>query len=283
MGDIRIGTSGFSYDDWRGFFYPKDIQKGDMLSHYAERFPTVEINSSFYAIPSPSTFARMAEKTPESFEFVVKAHKDLTHSPDVDLSAFGRFVSALAPLAEAGRLGCVLAQYPWSFRKGEGNFNRLRQLREEFGELPVVVEFRNAGWVGEETFNLLREHGLGFCCVDEPRLRGLMPGVAVATSPIGYVRFHGRNADKWWEHEEAWQRYDYLYSPSELSEWIPRVRRLASATEKTYLFFNNHYQSKAARNARMLAGMLGLQESEDAESGAPNLPDSFSEGSPPTV
>ena len=275
MGDIRVGTSGFSYDDWRGFFYPKDIQKGEMLGYYAQRFSTVEINSSFYAIPSASTFARMAERTPESFEFTVKAHKDLTHSPDADVCAFGRFVSVLAPLVEAGKLGCILAQYPWSFKKEEKNLDRLRQLREEFGELPVVVEFRNAGWVGEDTFELLREHSLGFCCVDEPRLRGLMPRIAVATSPVGYVRFHGRNVEKWWEHEEAWQRYDYLYSSSELSEWVPRVRQLASAAaEKMYLFFNNHYQGKAARNARMFAGMLGLTEGEGKESGSPDPPSS---------
>ncbi|HUV03571.1 MAG TPA: DUF72 domain-containing protein [Armatimonadota bacterium] len=269
MGEIRIGTSGFSYDDWRGFFYPKDIQKGDMLGYYAERFSAVEVNSSFYAILSASAFARMAEKTPKSFEFVVKAYKDLTHAPDVDLSAFEPFVSVLAPLVEVGKLGCVLAQYPWSFKREKKNFDRLRQLREQFGELPVVVEFRNAGWVGEETFDFLREHSLGFCCVDEPRLRGLMPPVAVATCPVGYVRFHGRNVEKWWQHEEAWQRYDYLYSSSELSEWIPKVRELASATEKTYLFFNNHYQGKSAQNAQMFAGMLRLMEVQGDEADLP--------------
>jgi uncharacterized protein YecE (DUF72 family) len=254
--DIRIGTSGFSYDDWRGYFYPEDIQKGEMLRCYASHFNTVEVNSSYYAIPSPSMFERMCEKTPESFDFVVKAFKDLTHSPDVDLSVFGRFVSALSPLVARRRLGCVLVQYPWSFRKSKENGDRLRQLREEFGEIPLVVEFRNFTWVGEETFDLLREEKLGFCCVDEPRLKGLMPRVAATTAGIGYVRFHGRNADKWWNHNEAWERYDYLYTQKELEEWIPKVQQIASAADRTYLFFNNHYHGKAAQNAQMFAQML---------------------------
>lgn len=258
MGDIRVGTSGFSYDDWRGYFYPEDMQKGDMLRYYAERFSTVEVNSSFYAIPSPSTFVRMSEKTPDMFEFVVKANKDLTHSAEVQLAVFKQFVQAVQPLVDGGKLGCILAQYPWSFKKREDNANRLRQLRQELGELPVVVEFRNAGWVGEDTFELLKELQLGFCCVDEPRLRGLMPRIAIVTSPVGYVRFHGRNAEKWWQHEEAWQRYDYLYSEDELGEWVPKVRDVASATEKTYLFFNNHYQGKAAQNAQLFAQILDI-------------------------
>jgi len=265
MAEIRIGTSGFSYDDWRGYFYPADIEKGDMLRYYAERFSTVEVNASFYAIPSPSTFARMSEKTPAGFRFAVKAHKDLTHSADVDPAVFGRFVSAVDPLVQDGKLGCILAQYPWGFRKQEANMDRLRQLREEFGDLPVVVEFRNAGWVGEETFDLLRQHRLGFCCVDEPGLKGLMPRVAAATSPIGYVRFHGRNAEKWWQHDEAWQRYDYLYSRDELNEWVPKVESLASAAEKVYLFFNNHYQGKAAQNAQLFARMLGIPAAGNEE------------------
>lgn len=263
MGEIRVGTSGFSYDDWKGFFYPEKIGKGDMLRYYAEQFSTVEVNSSFYAIPSPSTFARMAEKTPDDFEFVVKAPKDLTHADVVDPEVFKRFIGALQSLVEFGKLGCILAQYPWSFKREERNCERLRQLREEFGELPVVVEFRNVGWLGKYTIELLKENNLGFCCVDEPDLKGLMPGVVVATSPIGYVRFHGRNAEKWWHHEEAWQRYDYLYSTDELSEWVPRVRDLSSGPEKTYLFFNNHYQGKAAQNALAFAAMLGVSDAEN--------------------
>jgi len=259
MGNLLIGTSGFSYDDWRGFFYPEDIQKGRMLSYYATKFTAVEVNSSYYAIPPPATFQRMAAKTPESFRFAVKVNKDITHAPDVDLSVFKQFVAAVEPLMEEGKLGCVLAQYPWSFRKNQTNADRVRQLRQELGELPAVVEFRNYGWVAEDTFALLRENNLGFCCVDEPKLRGLMPPIAFATSNVAYVRFHGRNAEKWWQHQEAWERYDYLYSRDELDEWVPKVKRLASSAGHTYLFFNNHYQGKAAQNAQLFADMLGVE------------------------
>ncbi|HEY3297473.1 MAG TPA: DUF72 domain-containing protein [Armatimonadota bacterium] len=258
MSDIRIGTSGFSYDDWRGYFYPEDIQKGEMLKYYATRFDTVEINSSYYRIPPPSTFARMSDKTPPGFDFVVKAYKELTHSPDVDMFTFRQFAESLQPLVDSGKLGCVLAQFPWSFRKSEENASRLLQLREELPHLPIVVEFRNFTWVGEDTFELLRQQRLGFCCVDEPRLKGLMPRIAVATSNIGYVRFHGRNADKWWTHNEAYERYDYLYSENELQEWLPRIVQLNSDTQTTYTFFNNHYQGKAAQNALQFSRMLDM-------------------------
>jgi uncharacterized protein YecE (DUF72 family) len=273
MGDILIGTSGFSYDDWRGFFYPKDMKKAEMLAYYARKFRAVEINSSYYGIPPPSTFERMAQKTPDGFRFAVKANKDITHSPDVDLAIFREFAESVKPLMDAGKLGCLLAQYPWSFKRTETNANRVRQLREEFGDLPLVVEFRNYTWASEDTFALLKDLRIGYCCVDEPRLRGLMPSVAMATSDVAYVRFHGRNAEKWFEHEEAWQRYDYLYSRDELEEWEPKVRRLASKAKETYLFFNNHYQGKAAQNAQMFARMLDvpLPVDPDLDPGILNL------------
>lgn len=255
---VRIGTSGFGYDDWRGVFYPEKLKKGEMLRYYASRFSTVEINTTFYGIPAPKTFARMADTTPPGFDFTVKANKELTHNPEVEVQVFSDFLEALKPLQDAGKLGCILAQYPWSFRKSEENVGRLRQLRDQLGDLPVVVELRNAEWVGEETFDLLKECRLAFCCVDEPRLKGLMPTTAIVTAPPGYVRFHGRNAKKWWTHEESWERYDYLYTPEELSEWIPRVGEITAAAEKTYLFFNNHYKGQAAQNAVMFADMLGL-------------------------
>ena len=258
MGVIRIGTSGFGYDDWRGVFYPEKLKKGEMLRYYAGRFSAVEINTTFYGIPAPKTFAKMVESTPPDFEFSVKANRELTHNPEVDTKVFAEFIEAMKPLQDADKFGCILAQYPWSFRKTDENEGRLRQLREQFGELPVVVELRNVEWVGEETFELLRDCRLGFCCVDEPRLKGLMPRVGVVTAPPGYVRFHGRNAKKWWQHEESWERYDYLYAPEELAEWVPRVQEVSSAAEKTYLFFNNHYKGQAAQNAVMFADMLGL-------------------------
>ncbi len=251
---IKIGTSGFSYDDWAGAVYPADLPAREQLAFYAREFSTVEINVTTYRVPDGRTIQGWARKTPDGFLFSVKAHQGLTHereAPD-----FSGFVAALRPLTEAGKLGCVLAQFPYAFHATAENRAYLGRLREGFGELPVVVEFRNAGWIAPPTFELLRGLNLGFCCVDEPRLKGLLPPVVMATGPVAYVRFHGRNAAKWYNHEEAWERYDYLYSREELAEWAPKLRQLDAEAPLTLVYFNNHYCGKAAAGARDLGQLL---------------------------
>ena len=255
---IYIGTSGFSYDDWKGHFYPEKMDKKEMLAYYSRQFSCVEINSTYYALPSPFTFVSMMRKSGPDFRFVVKAHKDMTHTEEPTPEIFEGFKTAVHPLIEQRRLGCALAQFPWSFKNTPDNQDKLRRFKERMGDIPTVIEFRNSDWVNDETFALLRELNLGFCSVDEPGLKGLMPRITVATSEIGYVRFHGRNAHDWWKHEAAWQRYNYLYAPEELEEWVPRVRQLERETESTYLFFNTHYQGKSAQNAKMFASMLDI-------------------------
>jgi len=255
--DIRIGTSGFSYDDWKGHFYPLSVKRSEMLEFYARYFRTVEINSTYYGMPRRETMQQMTRRVPEGFDFVVKAHQDFTHSGTFLPESFAQFRVALEPLQEAAMLGGVLAQFPWSFRRTPENEQFLATLRRELSEIPVVVEFRNAEWVADETFNRLRDLRLGFCCVDEPRLKGLMPRVVETTAPVSYVRFHGRNAKKWWQHEHAYERYDYLYSQEQLHEWVAPVQSLAAGTERTYLFFNNHYEGQAGQNARQIAELLG--------------------------
>jgi uncharacterized protein YecE (DUF72 family) len=120
----------------------------------------------------------------------------------------------------------------------------------------VVVEFRNAGWVKDETFDLLRSENLGYCCVDEPRLKGLLPPIAVATSAVAYVRFHGRNYAKWYAHEEAWERYNYTYSEEELREWVPKLRELDAEVPLTLVYFNNHFEGQSTKGARDLSQLL---------------------------
>ena len=151
---IRIGTSGFSYDDWLGPVYPAGLPARDQLAFYAREFSTVELNVTYYRVPDARTVAGWARKTPDDFLFSVKAYQGLTHeraAPD-----FAGFVSALQPLVAAGKLGCVLAQFPYSFHPVPENRDYLRRLRDGLGGLPVVVEFRNAGWVTPQTFELLR-------------------------------------------------------------------------------------------------------------------------------
>lgn len=251
---IRIGTSGFSYPDWVGPFYPPGLPAREHLTFYAREFHTVELNVTYYRMPDRRTVAGWAQRTSDRFLFAVKAFGGLTHdraAPD-----FAGFVAGLAPLAAAGKLGCVLAQFPHAFHPTPENRDYLKVLRDGLVDLPVVAEFRDAAWAGQETLALLRGLELGFCCVDEPRLPGLMPPLAAATGPVAYVRFHGRNAAKWYNHQEAWERYNYSYTAAELREWLPRLRQLDAAAPLTLIYFNNHYVGQAVRGARDLGQLL---------------------------
>ncbi len=251
---IKIGTSGFSYKDWVGPVYPEELPSREHLSYYAEMFPTVELNVTYYRIPQMRIVEGWVEKTPDDFLFAVKAFGGLTHERDAP--EFAPFVAALEPLVKAGKLGCVLAQFPYSFHPTDENVAYLARVREGLGDLPAVVEFRNAGWANDTTFETLDQLNLGFCCVDEPQLRGLMPPIAITTGGIGYVRFHGRNYAKWYQHEEAWERYDYTYSAEELREWAPRIQALDERTPLTLVYFNNHSEGQAVQGARDLRQLM---------------------------
>jgi len=255
---IHLGTSGFSYDDWVGKWYPEGTKKADMLRYYAQKFNAVEVNFTYYRMPTAKTLAQMAAKTPEGFQFAVKATSEMTHDRTGEPEVFRVFQEALAPLQERGQLGCILAQFPYSFKPEDENLAYLHWFEEQIPDLATVVEFRNRRWLTADTFDLLSELSLGFCCVDEPQLPGLLPPMALATSDTGYVRFHGRNAKEWFQHEEAWQRYNYLYSEDELKEWVGKVQQVAEATNQTFVFFNNHFGGNAAVNASTFAELLGL-------------------------
>lgn len=293
---VLVGTSGYSFEDWKGRFYPERLSSSDMLRYYSERFPMVEVNYTYYRMPSVSTMRGMERKTPDDFEFVVKLNRSLTHSnpiigsfipdqesspdaargtPDAKRAAPGTrelrlsldplketiagFKEGIAPLVEAGKLTCLLAQFPWGFRNTDRNLEYVVTLAQEFGEFLFVVEFRNAEWVSDTVFGVLKDCGIGFCCVDEPRLKGLMPPIAVSTSPeVSYVRFHGRNSSKWWNHDDPSERYDYLYDEEELKPWADKILKLADNSRKTYVLFNNCFEAKATQNARQMQSLLGL-------------------------
>lgn len=254
--EICIGTSGYSYDDWVGPVYPDNLKKADWLTYYAEHlFRCTEINYTYYRLPAARTLKAMADKTPPGFLFTIKASQELTHGRD-DPDAFDKFTSALYPLLEANKFGCVLAQFPTSFHNTPENQDYLRRLRERLSDLPTVVEFRNREWIEDEVFELLRECRLGFCAVDQPQFKTLVPPIAEVTGPIAYVRFHGRNYAKWWSHAESYERYDYQYSEEELREWVPKIRDMAAQSEKLFVFANNHYQGQAVTTAQQLAMLL---------------------------
>jgi uncharacterized protein YecE (DUF72 family) len=253
---IRVGTSGFKFADWKGRFYPEALDERKWLEYYAERFNTVEVNSTYYRLLPPATFFQMAKKVPEGFDFTVKAYRTSTHEIGPETAAdIAAFKESLRPLIEAGKFGCVLAQFPTSFHNTPEARGHLVRFREEFAGYPLVIEFRNREWLEEAVFDFLRENEIGFCGVDEPQLKSLLPPLAVATSDIGYVRFHGRNAKKWWSGSKE-ERYDYLYSAEELREWAPRIRRLEQQTRRVYVFMNNCFAGQAAVNAGQMREIL---------------------------
>jgi uncharacterized protein YecE (DUF72 family) len=254
---IFIGTAGFSYQDWKGAFYPAKQDKKYMLEYYSSRFPVVEVNSTWHALPSPDSILSMARRTTLDFQFIIKAYKGLTHAYANNAEEFELFREVLRPMEDHGKLACVLAQFPWGFKNNERNRDYLRLFRQRLPSQDIVVEFRNEEWICSETMDLLRELCMGFCCVDEPRLKGLVKPHVILSGETGYVRFHGRNYETWWDRQrQSWERYDYLYSEEELCEWIPGLLQLDDQACRTYAIFNNHYRGKAPRNAVMLAGML---------------------------
>ncbi len=255
---IRLGVSGWSYDDWIGPVYPANLPKRDWLPFIAQQVDTLEVNVTYYRVPGQKTIDGWVERTPEGFLFAVKAHQSLTHerrSPD-----FKAFSDSLGPLIKSGKLACVLAQFPYSFGASDQNRAYLLSLRDGLQDMPVVIEFRNRSWLVDTTFDLLEELRLGFCAVDEPQLKNLMPPVVKATGPVGYVRFHGRNSEKWWQHEAAWERYDYTYRPEELQEWLPKLKQLEADTDVTLVYANNHYRGQSLQAIQALKDLLAASQ-----------------------
>jgi uncharacterized protein YecE (DUF72 family) len=254
---ICVGTSGFKFADWKGPFYPEELKDKDWLSYYGQHFNCLEVNSTYYRLLHPAVFFQMARKVPDGFRFTVKAYRSLTHEPGAENEQdFQTFIASLQPLTEAGKFGCVLGQFPSSFHNTPGNRQYLTQFFEHFRDYPLVIEFRNREWAKDEVVEFLRSRQVGWCAVDEPQFRSLMPPMAIATSPIGYVRFHGRNYDKWWSNDKN-ARYDYLYSEAELKEWVPKIRGLEQQTDIVYVFMNNCFGGQAAKNAADMQGLLG--------------------------
>ena len=252
---ILIGTSGYSFPDWVGPFYPPGTRSKDFLTFYAQHFGTVEVNSTYYGIPKPEVLERMADKTPDHFRFVVKLNQAMTHEHSLDPATLRSFLGAIEPLKRAGKYDGLLAQFPWAFQRTDENRRFLLSLRQQLVEEPLFVEFRHDSWLVPELQGSLREHRIGFCAVDEPRLRNLMPPVALVTSDDAYVRFHGRNARNWWGRGSG-DRYDYDYRREELEEWVGKIRELADRARRVYLFFNNCHAGQAARSAKLMQELL---------------------------
>jgi len=260
---IRFGPAGWDYPDWRGKVYPKPAPRGfDPLAYLARWFAMVEVNSTFYR-PQPAKVARAwCERVAANrdFRFTVKVWKRLTHERDAYSPEEVKSARA-APdaIAEEGRLGAVLVQFPWSFRREAASVEWLRDLSRALAGLPLVVEVRHLSWNVPATYEELAERGVGFVNVDQPLFRNSIAPSAVATSRVGYVRVHGRNYKDWFREKAGRDaRYDYLYSADELEGWAERTRTLADApdVDDVYVVTNNHFEGKAVANAAMLEAMV---------------------------
>ena len=284
MGDasLRIGTSGWSYPagrgTWNGVFYPvaagsRARGRGgfDELAFYADHFDTVEVNSTFYRVPTPETTASWARRTPPGFEFSVKLFQKFTH-PAMFVEATGgadaslhradvdAFKQALDPLASSHKLGALLAQFPPSFTAVPEAFDYLGWLLGTFSDFDLAVELRHRSWSDRqgETLALLGGHEAAWVQIDEPKFHfSIRQDFAPNIRAFSYMRLHGRNAEKWWRHDAAEDRYDYLYSAEELEPFVEAASTVRQLVKKLYLYLNNHFEAKAVANAVMLKQQLG--------------------------
>lgn len=256
MNNIHIGTSGYSFKDWVGTFYPEGTPQNRFLEEYARHFDVVEINTTYYGIPGPKAFEGMASRVPPDFGFFVKVHADVTHKREAPEESARALFRAVDPLKEHGLLRGFLAQFPYSFKKNPPSRDYLARLADIWnGHEPLFVEFRHTSWYKPDVFQFLSQQNLGFVNVDLPELPRLPGPSAVVTNGEGYIRFHGRNAVTWWGQEGP-MRYDYMYTEAELKEWLPRIEQVAGQAKQTVIFMNNCHMGQAARNARMLQDLF---------------------------
>ncbi|MEW2445271.1 DUF72 domain-containing protein [Micromonospora marina] len=290
MGEIKVGTA--SWTDRTlldSGWYPASADTPEKrLSYYARQFPLVEVDATYYSPPAERTARLWAERTPAGFTFNVKAFSLLTGHPtrvsalykdlrpetdkrnvypdDLPAQAYEevwtRFLSALDPLVEAGKLGALLFQFPPWFTIKRANKQYLLEVQRRCAPLRPVVEFRHASWFdgdnAEETLGFLREHELPFVCVDMPQgHKSSIPPVLAATADLAVVRFHG-HSDKW-TSKDIHEKFGYDYSERELRDWAPKLRELAGRAEQTHVLMNNCYQDYAQRNASALKAMLSSE------------------------
>lgn len=287
--EVRIGTSGWSYPSgrgtWNGVFYPKPRPKGfDELAYYADHFDTVEVNSTFYGQPRAEVSRRWAERTPADFEFSVKLYQKFTHPRmyeervakalpedarsaravralvDVNAADLDEFRRGIEPLAAAGKLGALLAQFPPSFKDSAESRDAVATLLRAFRDYPIAVELRHKSWsdaIGQ-TLMLLNGFKAAWVQIDEPKFRlSIRQNYLPNVEGFYYMRLHGRNAEQWWRHDKSEDRYDYLYSAEELHEFTATADAARRLVKKLYLYTNNHFSAKSVANAAMIKAQLG--------------------------
>jgi uncharacterized protein YecE (DUF72 family) len=263
---VRLGTCSWADEGLLKTWYPRGVSTAEArLRYYAERFDTVEVDSPFYALPDPAVTRRWAERTPPEFVFHVKASSAMTwHDGEPTDEAFRLFRSALEPLELSGKLRGVLLQYHPRFKKSPEAKAELERAPARLEPLVPLIEFRHASWLEPaeraDTLSFLEAHGLAYVSVDAPRTRAtnVLPPVAAATAPLAYVRFHGRNWKTWNIRgaKKSSERFDWMYEPEELAEWVAPIQRLASEADEVYALMNNNRDDFAPRSAAILRRLL---------------------------
>jgi uncharacterized protein YecE (DUF72 family) len=272
---LYIGTAGWAYPHWNGVVYPKKPAPGshalELVSKYLD---LVEINSSFYQFLRPELVKLWIKKASEHprFMFTAKLHQGFTHMRMLEDSEVRAFKEGLWPLLNAGRLGALLMQFPWSFRFTAENQDFVIRLRRAFHEFPLAAEMRHSSWMAEEAVGTFLDYRIGFCNIDQPEYTRAMPPTSLLTSGIGYVRLHGRNPanslgaaihDK--NHNKTAGRlrqHDYLYTAAELEGWAKRIEHIQRFADRTFVVFNNDAAGKSFVNALELrAAMTGVRGS----------------------
>mgnify|MGYP001163052941 FL=1 len=260
---ILVGVAGWDYRDWAGTVYPKPRPRGfDPVRYLANYLDVIEINSTFYRPVKPDVAERWAARVADldHFHYTAKLWRRFTHERDQawTLAEVRSVRSGFDPLHEAGKLGAVLAQFPWSFKNDETNREWLSDLVRAFRKYPLVIEVRHASWNEPEFYAWLAEKGVGFVNIDQPLFRRSIRPMAKRTGRVGYIRVHGRNYRDWWRRDSGQARYDYLYEPQELRPWAARAREIARdpTTAVLHVVFNNHTRGKSVVNAIQFRKML---------------------------
>jgi uncharacterized protein YecE (DUF72 family) len=256
---LRIGPAGWDYQDWQGVVYPAGLKGTDRLTFLATLFDAVEINVTFYRPVTPHQTLRWSEAVTDNrnFRFTAKLLNVFTHERQLPDEVVGEFQAGIQPLLNDGRLGVLLAQFPYSFHNTEENRAHLVDLKKRFQEFPVAVEVRHRSWQHRAVREFFTEIGLDFCNIDQPQVSYSLGKTVWATGPVGYLRAHGRHREKWFEFgDDREARYDYLYPPKELEDLAGRVRELQEKAPEVYVIFNNHPRGQAVANALEMAHLL---------------------------
>jgi uncharacterized protein YecE (DUF72 family) len=232
------------------------------LTYISEFFDTVEVNTTFYRPPDPrygmSWVAKVAHNP--RFKFTLKLWQRFTHERDAWPTAdeVRAVTEGIQPLADAGKLGAMLVQFPWSFKRTPENRQWLARVLDTFGAYPLALEIRHASWDVPEVYDSLAERHIAFCNIDQPQFHDSIAPSTQVTARVGYVRLHGRNYKDWFRDEAGRdERYDYLYSAEELKPWVAKIERMRQQAEEVYAITNNHYRGQAVVNAFEIQAELG--------------------------